>query len=125
MHSAAADWGSCLGQVCSRGLQPAFRPALVQHFSAPERGLKPATTYLIRKVAKSGEKFGLKPSQLTQGQLLHAPVREFAHVKFVFTTAIHFVDGAELLQQLSRLAEFAEDFSVQRHLVDFAIFHPR
>ena len=35
----------CCSQVCSRGLQPAFRMRSMQHFGQPERGLKPATTY--------------------------------------------------------------------------------
>jgi hypothetical protein len=31
---------------CSRGLQPAFGPRIMLQLSAPERGLKPATTCL-------------------------------------------------------------------------------
>src|SRR5262249_39800518 len=42
-----------------------------------------------------------------QCQFLHAPVRDFAHVQFVLASAIHFVNRAELLQELSGGSELA------------------
>src|ERR1700693_5657719 len=55
-----------------------------------------------------------------QDELLHAPVQQFAHVNLVFRWARNFVDPAELFEFLARLAEPAQDFSVQAEFVDAA-----
>src|SRR4030095_9915804 len=51
-------------------------------------------------------------------QLLHPPVEELGHVNLVLRRARYFVDPAELLHRVARLAEPAEDLAVERQLVD-------
>ena len=51
-------------------------------------------------------------------ETLHAPVEQLGHVQLVLGRARDLVDPAELLRLLPRLAEHAEDFSVEREFVD-------
>src|SRR5262249_33085209 len=46
-------------ELCSRGLQPAFAFGTLCPEAGAERGLKPATTFLIRRLTEIHEKFGL------------------------------------------------------------------
>jgi hypothetical protein len=55
-----------------------------------------------------------------QYELLHPPVQEFGDVEHVFRRAGHLVDPAELLQPLAGAAEDAQQFALQRQLVDAA-----
>ena len=58
-----------------------------------------------------------------QDEFLHTPVGDLAHVNFVRVAAIDLVDRSEFLVQLARVAELAQDFSIELHFVDFAIVH--
>lgn len=51
--------------------------------------------------------------------LLHAPAGDFGGHDFIGIPAIHRVYGGEFLGQLARLAKFAQDRSIQFHLVNF------
>src|ERR1700676_14671 len=53
-----------------------------------------------------------------QGELLHAPVQQFAYENLVFRRASDFVNPAKLFELLAGFAEHAENFSVQADLVD-------
>src|SRR5689334_2682177 len=53
-----------------------------------------------------------------QRELLDTPIEDFAYVELIFRRARHLVNPAELLQLLSSLAEHADHFPVERHLVD-------
>src|SRR6185312_3109928 len=55
-----------------------------------------------------------------QLDLLYAPELYFGYVEFVRVAAIDFVQAAEFTQLLTGFAEFAEDRTVEFHLVDFA-----
>src|SRR2546426_218805 len=55
--------------------------------------------------------------------LLPPPVPDLADDQVVLRPAVDRVDDAELLRQLSRLAELADDLSVQLDLVDLAVVH--
>src|SRR5712692_4610848 len=58
-----------------------------------------------------------------QDEFLHTPVGDLAHVNFVRVAAIDLVDRSEFLVQLARMAELAQDFSIELHFVDFAVVH--
>src|SRR5438094_31644 len=51
-------------------------------------------------------------------QLLDAPVEQLGDVELVLGRAGDLVDPSELLDFLSRLAEYAEGFALERELVD-------
>src|SRR5205085_5050264 len=55
-----------------------------------------------------------------QGDLLHTPVEELAHEQLIFGGAGDFVNPAELLRLVPRLAEPSEHFAVERQFVDAA-----
>src|SRR5438874_948311 len=61
-----------------------------------------------------------RSSCLAQRQLLHSEVADFADVEGVLGAAIDRVDRAELLEQLARPAERADDRAIEAHLVDLA-----
>ena len=53
-----------------------------------------------------------------QRQLLNSHVADFTDKQAVFAAAVDGVDGAELLRQLPCFTKFADDGSIQFHLVD-------
>ena len=55
-----------------------------------------------------------------ENEFLDAPVEEFGDVKLVFGGAGDFVNPAELAGLLARLAEDAEDSSIERKFIDVA-----
>jgi hypothetical protein len=55
-----------------------------------------------------------------EDEFLDAPVEEFGDVEGVFGGAGDLVDPAELLELFAGLAEDAENFAVERELVDAA-----
>src|SRR5258708_4044082 len=55
-----------------------------------------------------------------ENEFLDAPVQDFSGVEFVFRGAGDFVNPAELSELLAGFAEDAENFSVERELVDAA-----
>jgi hypothetical protein len=56
-------WCRAFLLLCSRGLQPAFRPHEMSHFGSPERGLKPATTCLVKQIFDVLREEGEKASE--------------------------------------------------------------
>ena len=58
-----------------------------------------------------------------QRELLYSPIRDLTHEDFVFTPAVDFMDRAEFLQQLPCSAKFAQDSSVEGHLIDLPVVH--
>src|SRR5437588_9961306 len=61
-----------------------------------------------------------RSSCLAQRQPLHSEVADFADVDGVLGAAIDRVDRAELLEQLARPPELADDRAIEAHLVDLA-----
>src|SRR5262249_27782095 len=57
----SADTSSTAGQLCSRGLQPAFAFGTLCPHAEAERGLKPANTQMIPNTARN-------PSESTKGE---------------------------------------------------------
>src|SRR5437773_4088374 len=78
------------------------------------RGLQPAFASFERLVRRL---------PWMQRELLNSPIRDLAHEDFVFTPAVDFMDRAEFLQQLPCRAKFAQDSSVEGHLIDLPVVH--
>jgi hypothetical protein len=61
----------------------------------------------LRFRCRSGSDVGM------ERETLHAPVEQLGHIQLVLRRARDLVDPTELLRLLPRLAEHAEDFSVE------------
>src|SRR5487761_323360 len=53
-----------------------------------------------------------------EGQFLHTPVQDFAHIKRVFRRTGDLVNPAKLSHRAAAAAEHAEDFAIERQLID-------
>ena len=60
-----------------------------------------------------------------QRKFLHSPIQRLGDVDFVFAVAIHGVDSAELFEEFPGSAEFTDDLSVERQLINFPIVQGR